>query len=141
MTPRIVIDTNVFVSALRSQRGASFRLLSQVGTGRFDLVISVPLILEYEDVAKRQSQSLGLAHKYIDDILDYLCQAAECRPIFFLWRPYLRDLKDDMVLEVAVEGGCDSIVTFNLKDFDGIDRFGLRAVTPREFLKTIGEVS
>ena len=66
---RIVIDTNVFISALRSNKGASFRLLSMTGTGKFDLCISVPLILEFETVAKRQSKTLGLEPDDIDDIL------------------------------------------------------------------------
>ena len=110
MMPRIVLDTNVLIAALRSNRGASFKLLSLAGTGKYELTISVPLILEYEDVAKRQSRAIGLSHKYIDDIIDYLCQVGDCRPIFFLWRPFLKDPKDDMVLELAVEATCDYVV-------------------------------
>ena len=72
---RIVIDTNVFISALRSNRGASFRLLSLVGTERFDFCLSVPLILEFEAVAKREPGIFGLAPSEIDDILDYPCAA------------------------------------------------------------------
>lgn len=141
MLPRIVIDTNVIIAALRSNSGASFRLLSLVGTGKFDLTISVPLVMEYEDVAKRLARSFGLLHRDIDDILDFLCQVGEQRQIHFLWRPFLKDPKDDMVLELAVEAGCDYIVTFNGRDFVGVDQFGLRVIPPKEFLRIIGELS
>ncbi|MDP2313555.1 MAG: PIN domain-containing protein [Pseudomonadota bacterium] len=136
----IVLDTNVLVSALRSRRGASFRLLSLVGTGRFDLALSVPLILEYEAVADRMLADLAVSAGDLSDILDYLCSVAIHRPIFFLWRPTLPDPKDDMVLELAVDAGAPVIVTFNLRDFVGVDRFGVRALTPREYLQEIGEV-
>ena len=139
MPPRIVLDTNVIIAALRSKQGASFKVLSLVGTGKFDIAISVPLILEYEDVAKRQARSLGLSHKIIDNVLDYLCQAGEWRRIFFLWRPLLKDPKDDMVLELAVEAGCEYIVTFNRKEFVGAEQFDLQVIAPKDFLRVIGE--
>lgn len=141
MLLRIILDANVFITALRSTRGASFKLLSLLGTGKFDLIISVPLVFEYEDVAKPQARILGLANKDIDNILDYLCQVGEQRSIFFLWRPLLRDPKDDFVLELAVESGCDYILTFNAKDFVGAERFGLQIVQPKDLLKIIGERS
>jgi len=142
MNPRqIVIDTSVLVAALRSRRGASFRLLSLVGrSGRFDISVSVPLVLEYEEVAKRESVT-GLTDEDIEAIVDYLCAVAHRREIFFLWRPFLRDPGDDLVLEVAVEAQCDTIVTFNRKDFAGADQFGIEIVTPGEFLYQIGELS
>lgn len=133
--PKIVIDTNVFLTALRSQKGASYRLLSIASEGYFDLALSVPLVLEYEAVAKRES---GLAGAVIDDILDRLCAMAELHSIYFLWRPYLRDLKDDFVLELAVQAGCSAIVTYNKRDFQGVERFGTTALTPQEFLDWIG---
>ena len=136
----IVLDTNVLISALRSRRGASFRLLSLVGTGRFDIALSVPLVLEYEGVADRMLADLAVSAGDLSDILDYLCSVAIHRPIFFLWRPTLPDPKDDMVLELAVDAGAPVIVTFNLRDFVGVDRFGIRALTPREYLQEIGEI-
>ena len=135
----VVLDTNVFISALRSRRGASFRLLSLVGTGRFDIALSVPLVLEYEAVASRMLDEFALSRADLDDVLDYLCSVARHRPVFFLWRPCLPDPKDDMVLELAVAAGAPVIVTFNKRDFAGIDRFGLRALTPREYLREIGD--
>ena len=138
---QIVIDTNVFLSALRSDKGASFLLLMLVGqSSLFDFNLSVPLALEYEDVAKRPGLVPSLSMQAIDDILDYLCSVAQRRTIFFLWRPFLKDLKDDMVLELAVEAQCDYIVTFNRKDFVGSDRFGVTVVTPQEFLRKIGAI-
>jgi putative PIN family toxin of toxin-antitoxin system len=137
---QIVIDTNVLVAALRSRRGASHKLLMLIGSGRFDFSISVALILEYESVAKRLVEETPLTISDIDDILDYLCAAAIHREVFFLWRPFLSDPKDDMVLELAVAANCDFIVTFNSRDFIGVEQFGLRVITPQEFLKEIGEL-
>jgi putative PIN family toxin of toxin-antitoxin system len=140
MGPSIVLDTNVLIAGLRSRNGASFQLLSLVGESAFELNVSVPLVLEYEEVAKRESRALGLTHAEIDDVLDYLCAVATHREIYFLWRPVLRDAADDMVLEVAVEAGCDIVVTHNVRDFAGAERFGVRALTPGEFLKRIGGI-
>jgi putative PIN family toxin of toxin-antitoxin system len=141
MSACVVLDTNVLLAALRSRDGASFQLLSRVGRSRaFEICLSVPLMFEYEEVAKRQSRELGLTHGDIDRVLDYLCSVARLQEIFFLWRPLLSDPGDDMLVELAVAGNCDAIVTFNVRDFEGINAFGLRAETPRSFLQRIGEV-
>jgi putative PIN family toxin of toxin-antitoxin system len=134
---RIILDTNVLVAALRSRRGASFALLSLVGSGRFELSLSVPLVFEYEDVLRREE--LGIDQAGAEAVIDYLCSQAFRNNIYFLWRPYLRDAKDDMVLEAAVTGQCSHIITFNTKDFVGIDKFGLEALWPGDFLKLLGE--
>ncbi|HEX9898124.1 MAG TPA: putative toxin-antitoxin system toxin component, PIN family [Candidatus Methylomirabilis sp.] len=133
-----MIDTNVLVAGLRSRLGASYRLLELIGTGRFTIAVSVPLVFEYETALKRQSRSLGLTHQDVDDVLDYLCSEADCREIFFLWRPVLRDPGDDAVLEIAVEAQCKYIVTHNISDFVGSDAFRLEAMRPGEFLRRIG---
>ena len=138
MAVSLVLDTNVLVAALRSRHGASFRLLSLLGSDQLELNVSVPLVFEYEDVAKRHAPSLGLTSADIDDVLDYLCAIAQRRRIYFLWRPMLRDPRDDMVLELAVEAVCDYIVTHNLRDFAGAERFGVQVVTPGAFLRRIG---
>lgn len=127
------------VSALRSKRGASYKLLSMIDSGRFQIAISVPLLFEYEDVLKRKSLNIALTYDDIDDILDYLCAVADKREIYYLWRPFLKDPKDDMVLELSVESGSDYIVTYNIDDFKGIERFNVRAIKPKDFLKLIGE--
>jgi len=138
----IVIDTCVVAAALRSRRGASFRLLTLVGVSpRFRIHLSVPLALEYEDVGKRHGPEIGLTDEEIDAVVDYLCSQAERHVIFYLWRPFLKDPGDDMVLELAVEAGCDIIVTFNRRDFAGASQFGIRVLTPAEFLEEIGELS
>ncbi|MCX7839805.1 MAG: putative toxin-antitoxin system toxin component, PIN family [Anaerolineae bacterium] len=138
---QIVIDTNVWIAALRSKRGASHRLLSLIDSGKFEINISVPLILEYEETAKRLVGEIALTEQDIDDILDYVCKVANHRKIYYLWRPFLSDLEDDMVLELAVTSECDFIITFNQSDFRGIERFGLAAITPQQFLRLIGALS
>ena len=60
------------------------------------------------------------------------------RKIFFLWRPFLKDPKDDLVLEVAVESQSEYIITFNTKDFKGCDKFGIAVVTPQEYITMRG---
>ena len=134
-----VIDTNVFISALISRRGASFKLLNNVGRGFFNIAISVPLILEYEDVTKRMIGSrIMLSGQDIDDIIDYLCSIAIPTTIYYLWRPTLNDVKDDMVLETAVAAGCQHIVTYNISDFREAQRFGIQPVTPVQILDSLG---
>jgi predicted nucleic acid-binding protein len=104
----------------------------------FEIALSVPLVLEYEDVAKRMPESTGLSDGDVDDIIDYLCSVAHLQEIHFLWRPVLRDSRDDHVLELATEAGCAVVVTHNVRDFAGSERFGVTAITPREFLRSIG---
>ncbi len=141
MSQLIVIDTCVLISALRSRNGASFKLLSLIDSKRFTFFLSVPLVLEYEAVAKRMSRNLGLTHSDIEDIIDYLCTVGLHRKVHFLWRPNLKDPSDDFVLELAVESECNYIVTHNIKDFKDIKKFNLKAITPPELLRKIGEIS
>lgn len=131
----VVLDTNVLVSALRSRNGASFAVLQLVGTGLFDLAISVPLFLEYEDAASRSRLALPAAD--VRAVLDYLCSVAHHQPIYFLWRPFLPDPKDDMVAEAAFAAGARYVVTHNLKDFRPLPQLGVQAITPRTFLTRI----
>jgi putative PIN family toxin of toxin-antitoxin system len=129
----VVLDTSVVIAGLRSASGASFAVLEGVGR-KFELNISVPLVLEYEAVTKRLARELGLTFEDIADVLDYLCSVAHHRLIYYLWRPVLRDPKDDLVLELAVESNADYLVTHNIRDFAGSERFGVRVVSPRDFL-------
>ena len=118
----------------RSRRGASFRLVQKLGSRQFQPVISPPLCLEYEDVFRRPSLLPGYTVQDIGDFLDYfLSECIECR-IHFLWRPHLPDPKDDLVLELALAGNAPFIITHNLRDFQGIESLGIRAVTPDDFL-------
>lgn len=136
--PQVVIDTNVIVAGLRSNRGSAFRLLELVGTGAFDIHLSVPLVLEYQEVLSRELPNLYIDASAIEDFIGFHCSVATRHRIFFLWRPYLPDPKDDMVLELAVKAGCDNVVTYNTRDFVGIEQFGIKAITPAEFLRDIG---
>lgn len=137
---QIVVDTNVFVTALRSQLGASFKLLSLIEKDIYQLDLSVPLALEYEEVAKRMLGEIALNEPEIDDILDFMISKSNHWQIFYLWRPMLNDPGDDMVLELAVTANCKYIVTFNVNDFKGIEAFGIQALTPQAFLKLAGEL-
>lgn len=140
--PQVVLDTNVIVAGFRSSLGASHRLLQLIGTTpRFEINLSVPLVLEYEEVLTRQARSLGLSRRDIGVLLDYLCLVGNRREIFVLWRPSLPDPDDDLVLEVAVESRSEYIVTFNVRDFRGVHQFGIEPVTPRDFLEIIGELT
>ncbi len=133
--PLVVLDTNVLVAAIKSRRGASFALLERVGTGLFDIVVSVPLAVEYEHAMLRERGAVPAAA--VRDIIDYVCKVAVRQPIFFLWRPFLRDPADDMVAEVGFAAGAEAIVTFNRRDFVGIGSLGLTVITPQDFLKRI----
>ncbi|MDJ0816848.1 MAG: putative toxin-antitoxin system toxin component, PIN family [Desulfobacterales bacterium] len=134
---KVVIDTNVFVASLRSRRGASFKLVSLLPSDKFSIAISVPLVFEYEDAIKRL-ESTDITKQDIGAFVDFLCKIGLHQEIFFLWRPFLPDPTDDHVLEVAVAAGCDAIVTYNKRDFKGIEKFGLRILDPRELLSEIG---
>ena len=106
---------------------------------RFEIALSVPLAFQYESVLVRHAKELKLSKQEAVGLVDYLCQVAHKREIHFLWRPTLRDPGDEFVLERAVAAGCKSIVTHNIKDFNGAERFGVSVVTPREFLKLVEE--
>ena len=139
MAPRVVLDTNVLRAGLWSRDGASFRLLELVRRRRLEPVLSGPLVLEYELVLKRQAAGLGLAPSEIDSILDFLCEVGHHQRIHLLWRPSLRDPRDELVLELAVAAGCPQIITFNGRDFAGSERLGVTAVTPATFLQKLGQ--
>jgi predicted nucleic acid-binding protein len=100
----------------------------------------VALLLEYEDVLQRQRTELGLSQDDVADFIDSLCSMAHHHKIYFLWRPTLSDVYDELVLELAVTAGYEYIVTHNTSDFKGIDKFGVRAITPKEFLQIIREM-
>lgn len=138
--PDIVLDTNVIIAALRSKKGASNKLLSLVGTHKFEIHDSVALILEYEDVIQRHRAELGLSQDDVADFIDSLCSMAHHHKIYFLWRPTLSDVDDELLLELAVTAGCEYIVTHNISDFKNIGNFGVQAITPKEFLQIIREV-
>ena len=138
---KIVIDTNVLFAALKSRRGASYKLVSILPSKRFSMAISVPLIIEYEDVLRRGKLPVSITEKDISDFIDFFCHVGDQQDIFFLWRPFLPDPSHDLVLEVAVAGSCDAIITYNKRHFKNVEKFGLRILDPKEFLIEIGVLS
>ena len=130
----IVLDTNVIIAALRSKKGASFKLVSLLEYNKFILNISVPLILEYESIVVRELNHIKINKKDLDIFLDFVCTIGKKYDIYYLWRPFLKDPKDDFILELAYTSDSDFIITFNKKDFIGAQEFGLKILSPQEFL-------
>lgn len=130
----IVIDINVILSSLQSNKGKAFELVSQVGTGMFDCAVSVPLILEYEAVLKNHLDKGIILDSDIEDFIDYLCAVGIKTKIFYLWRPYLKDQFDDHVLELAISAGTERVITYNKRDFLRAEDLGIKIQTPKEFL-------
>src|SRR6267143_4773154 len=125
---RIVLDTSVVVAGLRTQSGAGNAVLRLVAKRRLVALATPPLFLEYEDVLKRPEHRLahGLAPELIDDLLAELAALIEPVELHFRWRPQVRDPGDEMVLEAAINGDADALVTYNVSDFAvAADRFGV----------------
>ena len=133
----IVVDTNIFIAALRSKAGASHVILREILTGDIIAGASVALFLEYEDVLKRK-EHLKVCKLTVEDVNIVLSALAKrLVPIhtYYQWRPVLQDPKDEMVLEAAVNAGVNTIVTFNLKDFKGAEALGVSTMLPGEYVR------
>ncbi|WP_245624495.1 putative toxin-antitoxin system toxin component, PIN family [Belnapia moabensis] len=138
MVVRVVLDTDVMVAGFASAAGASRRLLLAALDGELRLLLSTPLILEYEAVLTRVSvlEMTGISAEEVLAVLDEV--ASICVPVAFDFRvrPGARDPDDDLVLETAVNGGADVIATFNLADLrDGAARFGIPVERPADVLR------
>jgi putative PIN family toxin of toxin-antitoxin system len=134
---KVVLDTNILFSGLYSANGASFKVLQHLAAERLQIALSTPLLFEYEDVLKRNQLKLGLDDSKIETILDNLCVFSQFQKVYFLWRPFLPDAKDDLVLELAIAAQVSTIVTHNQKDFVGIDKFGVEAISPKTLLERL----
>ena len=131
---RVVLDTDVVVAAMRSPTGASAAMLRSLRRGRAVLLLSVPLALEYEAVCTTAAHRVaaGLSERQVDIFMSAIVAMAEPVETHFLWRPQLRDPNDEMVLEAAVNGRADALITFNLRDYgDAPARFGVDLIPPR----------
>ena len=147
MTMKIVIDTNVFLSSLFSKNGASHKLVLWIvnqykqNHKKYN-VISNTLVTEFDDVLTRDKNIEKFKNFSISEVkefIDGICLISNHQRINFLWRPFLKDSNDDMVLEVAFNSKADYIVTHNIKDFKGVeDNFNIEDITPKEFLIKIG---
>ncbi|MBI2735228.1 MAG: putative toxin-antitoxin system toxin component, PIN family [Rhodospirillales bacterium] len=133
---RIVLDTSVLVATLRSRLGASNEVLRLVARKRVVALATPALFLEYEDVLMRPEQRVahGLNVREVDRLLSALATVIEPVTVHIAWRPQLRDPSDEMVLEAAINGRADALVTFNVNDFQPAKRFGLPVVRPVEIL-------
>lgn len=137
---RVVLDTSVIATALRSRTGASFVLLLAVQHRRLVPLATPSLFLEYEEVLKREGQRdvSGLTLDEIDELLAELAALVEPVEVHMRWRPQLRDPDDEMVLEAAINGRADALVTYNVRDFsDAAPRFGIRLLRPADLLKEL----
>jgi len=136
---RAVLDTNVLIAARRSRTGASNALLRAVDEQRFVMLVSVPLLLEYEAVLCRAEHLLaaGLTRMQVIGFLDYLAFVIEPVKLHYLWRPQLGDVADEMVLETAINGRADCIVTFNIRHFVPAERFGIDIIRPSEAIMRV----
>jgi putative PIN family toxin of toxin-antitoxin system len=142
---KIVIDTNIIVAALMSREGVSNRFMIWIFEHKEKLnVVSNTLVTEYEDVLLREKNRKlykQFSKENLQSLIDDICLKSHHQKINFLWRPFLKDIQDDMVLETAFNAGCEYIITYNVKDFSGVEeKFAIKSITPKEFLKIIGEL-
>jgi putative PIN family toxin of toxin-antitoxin system len=139
---RLVLDTAVMVAAIRSDAGASRMLLRAALERRrgVTMLVSVALLIEYEAVMTRREHhdAAGLSSPEVGTLLDAFSAIAEPVRLSYLWRPALPDADDDMVLEAAVNGRANGIVTFNISDFrPAKDRFGIEVLLPGDAVKRL----
>jgi putative PIN family toxin of toxin-antitoxin system len=140
MIDRVVLDTSVVVAALRTRSGAGNAVLRLVANRRLIPLATPPLFLEYEDVLKRPEQRLvhGLAIAAIDEFLAELAALIEPVEVHFQWRPQLRDPNDEMVMEAAINGRADALVTYNIADFAlAGERFSMPVIHPAVLLRKV----
>jgi putative PIN family toxin of toxin-antitoxin system len=137
---RLVLDTDVVVAAMRSPTGASAAIVRAARENKATLLLSVALAVEYEAVCRRPQHHMeaGLSLRQVEKFLDAVIAMAEPVDTHFLWRPQLRDPNDEMVLEAAVNGGAEAVVTFNVRDYGGAPSlFGVDVLLPREAIARI----
>ncbi|MEO3434015.1 putative toxin-antitoxin system toxin component, PIN family [Inquilinus sp. CAU 1745] len=140
MICRLALDTDVIVAGMRSPSGASAELLRRIRSGRAIMLASVPLFVEYEAVTTRHEHvsGSGATRDEVENFLNIVAALVEPVETHFLWRPQLRDADDEMILEAAVNGRADGIVTFNARDYGATsDEFGIETLPPAMILRRV----
>ena len=139
---KIVVDTNIFISTLFSNRGASFRLVERLieefEKGNRLNCVSVPSIMELEEVIFREKNRKKYSHFSSEDLklfIDDIVYISNRVKLNYLWRPFLKDSGDDKILETAFNSGAKYIITYNIQDFDGVfENFKIKIIKPKEYL-------
>jgi putative PIN family toxin of toxin-antitoxin system len=129
---QIVIDTNVILAGLLSNKGASYKLLTILNDQRFQINVSATLVFEYEEILKREQQQIDLNNEDIDNIINGICHLANHHEIFYIWRPLAKDL--------AFKCQANFIISYNQRDLKPIEKFGIFILTPKQFLRLLGEI-
>ena len=137
--PRAIMDTNVLLSALWSRRGAAYQVLQALRQGRWQIVVSNHLLMEYEEVCKRHAADVGMTLQEIDDVLDAICVVAEEQVLRPGWVPHLPDPDDEPMLQLAVEAAVPDIVTRNIRHLKPALDFGIHVLSPAEFLNQLNQ--
>lgn len=134
-----VLDTDVLVAAFRSQAGASRQVLEGARARRFELLLSVPLMLEYESVLTRPEHlaACRASREDVSAVLDELALVGRRVELVIRTRPVLPDPNDEMVLETAINGSADAIITFNDRDFRPVaSRFRCSVMRPGQLVRS-----
>ena len=135
--PRAIMDTNVLLSALWSRLGAAFQVFHALRVGRWQIVLSNHLLMEYEEVCKRHAADVGLSLQDIDDVLDAICMVAEEHLLRPGWVPHLPDPDDEPMLQLAVEAAVPDIVTRNFRHLKPAQDFGIHVLSPAQFISKL----
>jgi predicted nucleic acid-binding protein len=125
---------------MRSRTGASYRLLATIGNPRWQSVVTTALMYKYEDVARRPGAAPGLSPQDITNMLDMIYRESHRQFVWFSWRPLSSDPGDDAILEAAIAGRCDYVVSFNERHLRVAREFGIEVLKPADLLKLIGEI-
>ncbi|HEY1685117.1 MAG TPA: putative toxin-antitoxin system toxin component, PIN family [Tepidisphaeraceae bacterium] len=134
---KIILDTNVIIAARRSRNGASFQLVSMIGKGQFELIMSVALALEYEYVLNEQFADVGMDKADISDFVSFLCANSLRYEVKLSGWPITADLGDEFIARLALTSGCDFLVTHNIRHLGAVTDLGIKLVTPKQFLPII----
>ena len=137
---QIVIDTNVILAGLKSNKGASYKLLTILNDQRFQINISTTLVFEYEEILKREQQKIGLNNEDIDNFINGICYLANHHQLFYIWRPLAKDKDDDFLIDLALKCQAQFIVSYNQKDLQPVEKLGISILTPKQFLQLLGEI-